>query len=145
MSLFEFILEYVVVKRLEKNFVMPQGNVKEIRSLQEAADEISCILSFLANIGHEAEGAAAAFQAAAATLNHQGLVLAYLTPADCRRIKLTEVLNRLVQLNPKIKKIFIAACFQCLVYDKKITMKEAEFFRLLVYALDIPLPPWGKI
>jgi len=24
-------------------------------------------------------------------------------------------------------------------------MKEAEFFRLLVYALDTPLPPWVKI
>lgn len=144
-SLFEFILEYVVVKRLEKSFVMPQGNVKEIRSLQEAAKEISCIFSFLANIGHEPEGAAEAFQAAATTLNHQGAVLAYLTPKECREIKLAEILNRLAQLNPKIKKTFIAACFQCLVYDKKITMKEAEFFRLLVYALDIPLPPWVKI
>jgi Zn-dependent protease with chaperone function len=144
-SLFEFVLEYVVVKRLEKNYTTSQGNVKEIRSLQEAANEISCTLSFLANRGHEHKEAAEAFQAAAATLDHRGDVLKYLTPEDCRKTKLADVLNRLAQLNQKIKKTLIAACFQCLVYDKKITMQEAEFFRLLVYALDVPLPPWVKI
>ena len=45
----------------------------------------------------------------------------------------------------KVKRALIGACFQSLVHDQQITMKEAEFFRLLVYAIDCPLPPWVKI
>jgi len=144
-SLFEFVLEYVVVKRLEKSFINPQGSIREIGAIHEVSEEISCTLSLLANIGHEAEAAADAFHTAAAIFNQEGTPLRYLTKGECRKIKLTEVLGRLAQLNPKIKQSFIAACFQSLVHDKKITMQEAEFFRLLVYALDVPLPPWVKI
>jgi Zn-dependent protease with chaperone function len=144
-SLFEFILEYVVVRRLEKSFIMPQGSVKQIAAIQEAAEEISCILSLLVNIGHEDKNAAQAFEDAAAILNQQDATLRYLTKEECKEFKLAETLNRLAQLSPKVKQSFVAACFQSLVHDKKITMKEAEFFRLLVYAMDIPLPPWVKI
>ena len=144
-SLFEFVLEYVVVKRLEKSFINPQGSIREIGAIREVSEEISCTLSLLANIGHEAEDAAEAFGSAAAIFNRQGASLRYLTKGECREIKLPDVLGRLAQLNPKIKQSFIAACFQSLVHDKKITMQEAEFFRLLVYALDVPLPPWVKI
>jgi hypothetical protein len=143
-SLFEFILEYVVIRRLEKSFIMPQGSVREI-GIQAAAEEISCILSLLVNIGHEGNGAAQAFTAATAALDQHGRRLRYLTKEECSKINLPDTLKRLAQLSPKVKRSFISACFQGLVHDKRITMKEAEFFRLLVYALDVPLPPWVKI
>ena len=130
---------------MEKSFINPQGSIREIGAIREVSEEISCTLSLLANIGHEAEAAADAFHTAAAIFNQEGTPLRYLTKGECRKIKLTEVLGRLAQLNPKIKQSFIAACFQSLVHDKKITMQEAEFFRLPVYALDVPLPPWVKI
>ena len=144
-SLFEFILEYVVVRRLEKSFIMPQGSVRQITAIQEAAEEISCVLSLLVNIGHEDKDAAQAFDAAAAIFNQQVATLRYLTKEECKGFKLADTLNRLAQLSPRVKQSFVAACFQSLVHDQKITMKEAEFFRLLVYAMDIPLPPWVKI
>ena len=144
-SLFEYILEHVVVRRLEKNFVTAQPAVKVIDSVQEVAEEISAVLSLLANIGHEDEAAPQAFAGAAATFKQPLAVFHYLTKQECRGLKLDTVLNRLAQLNPKVKQLLITAFFQCLVHDKQITMKEAEFFRLLVYALDTPLPPWVKI
>ena len=144
-SLFEFVLEYVVVKRLEKSFINPRGSIREIGTIREASEEISCTLSLLANIGHEGKDAGEAFHSAAAILNQHGAALRYLAKGECREIKLADVLNRLALLSPKIKQSFIAACFQSLVHDNKITMQEAEFFRLLVYALDVPLPPWVKI
>jgi Zn-dependent protease with chaperone function len=143
-SLFEFILEFVVIRRLEKSFIMPQSSVREI-GIQAAAEEISCILSLLVNIGHEGNGAAQAFTAATAALDQHGKRLRYLTKEECSKINLPDTLKRLAQLSPKMKRSFISACFQGLVHDKRITMKEAEFFRLLVYALDVPLPPWVKI
>ncbi|UCD66351.1 MAG: M48 family metallopeptidase [Deltaproteobacteria bacterium] len=144
-SLFEFTLQHVIVRRLERNFVTPQRSVKEIDTINDVAEEISCILSLLANIGHEDDEAALAFSGAAATFGDQGGILHYLAKKECRGIKLGNVLNRLAQLRPNVKQSLIRACFQCLVHDKQITMKEAEFFRLLVYALDTPLPPWVKI
>jgi hypothetical protein len=63
----------------------------------------------------------------------------------CKDIRLADILNRLANLSPKVNQSLITACFQRLVHDKQIIMKEAEFFRLLVYALDTPLPPWVKI
>jgi len=144
-SLSEYILEHVVVRRLEKNFITVQRSVKVIDSVQEVAEEISAILSLLANIGHEDDEAAQAFAGAAATFKQQAAPFHYLTQQECKEIRLHTVLNRLAQLNLKIKQSLITAFFQCLVHDQQITMKEAEFFRLLVYALDTPLPPWVKI
>ncbi len=144
-SLFEVTLEHVVVRRLEKNFVTQQVSVKVIDSVQEVADEISSILSLLANVGNEDEGAAKAFASAASTFKQQGAVLHYLNKKECKDIKLETILNRLARLNPKIKQSVITASFQSLIQDKQITMKEAESFRLLVYALDTPLPPWVMI
>jgi len=144
-SLFELTLEHVIVRRLEKTFLRPQRSVKAIDSVQEVANEISAILSLLANIGHAEENGAQAFARAAATFKQQGPVFHFLTAKECQGIKLNKVLDLLALLSPKVKQSLITASFQSLVHDKQITMKEAEFFRLLVYALDIPLPPWVKI
>ena len=144
-SFFEFILQHVVVRRLERNFVTTQSSITEINSIRDVAEETSCILSLLANLGHESDEARQAFSGAAATFIHDGSTLNYKDKAECKNIRFGDILNRLADLSPAIKQSLITACFQCLVHDKQITMKEAEFFRLLVYALDTPLPPWVKI
>ena len=144
-SLFEFTLKHIVVRRLEKSFVTPQRSVTVIDSVREVAEEISSILSLLANIGHDDDGAVQAFADAAATFKQEGAVLRYLTKKEGKGIKLDSILDRLAQLSPKVKQSLITAAFQSLVHDNRITMKEAEFFRLLVYGLDTPLPPWVKI
>jgi Zn-dependent protease with chaperone function len=144
-SLFEFTLQHVIVRRLERNFITPPRSITEIDSIQDVAVEISWILSLLANLGHESDEASLAFSGAAATFNRRGSTLHYMNRKACKDIRLADILNRLASLSPKIKQLLITACFQCLVHDKQITMKEAEFFRLLVYALDTPLPPWVKI
>jgi Zn-dependent protease with chaperone function len=144
-SLFEYTLEHVVVRRLERNFVTPPRTVKVIGSMQEVAEEASAILSLLANTGHDDEEAVHAFADAVATFGTPAGNLQFLPRGACRDIKLENILNRLARISPKVKKDLITACFQCLVHDRQITMKEAELFRLLVYALDIPLPPWVQI
>jgi len=144
-SLFEFALQHIIVRRLERSFVKQQRFVTEINSIRDAVPEISCILSLLANIGHENEEAEKAFFEAAATFAQHASLLHYMSRKECRSIRLDEVLDRLSHFGPRVKKSLISAAFQCLVHDKQITMKEAEIFRLLVYALDCPLPPWVKI
>jgi Zn-dependent protease with chaperone function len=144
-SFFEFVLQHVVVRRLERNFVKTQNSITGINAIRDVAEEISCILSLLANLGHENDEARQAFSGAAATIDQGRETLNYMDRDECKNIRFVDILNRLANLSPAIKQSLITACFQCLVHDKQITMKEAEFFRLLVYALDIPLPPWVKI
>ncbi len=144
-SLFEFTLQHVIVRRLERSFITPQQTITLIDSIQKVADEISCILSLLANLGHGDDEAGQAFAAAAETFGRDGSLLHYKSRKECSDINLADILNRVARLSPRIKQSLITACFQCLVHDKQITMKEAEFFRLLVYGLDCPLPPWVKI
>ena len=145
-SLFEFTLQHVVVRRLEKNFVTPLHGIREIGSIGEAAREASLILSLLANLGHEsADSARLAFSGAVEIFGRQGTPMTYLTVQESRDVNLPDILDRLADLNPKIKRTLITACFQSLVHDGRITMREAEFFRLLVYSLDTPLPPWIKV
>ena len=144
-SLFEFTVQHVIVRRLERNFITPQRAITAIDSIGDVAEEISCILSLLANLGHESDEAPQAFEGAAATFTQHDSTLHYMDRKECKDIKLADILNRLASLSPRVKQSLITACFQCLVHDKQITMKEAEFFRLLVYALDCPLPPWVKI
>jgi Zn-dependent protease with chaperone function len=144
-SLFEFTLQHVIVRRLERNFVTVQRSITIIDSIQDVAEEVSCILSLLANLGHENNEARQAFLGAAAIFSQHGSTLRYMSRQECKDIKLGDILNRLANLSPRVKQSMITACFQCLVHDNQIIMKEAEFFRLLVYALDCPLPPWVKI
>jgi Zn-dependent protease with chaperone function len=144
-SLFEFVLQHIIVRRLEKSFAKPQQSAIEISSIRDAARDVSCILSLFAHIGHENDEAEKAFSGAAATFAQHAGLLHFMSRKECRSIHLGEVLDRLSHLGSKVKKSLITAAFQCLVHDKQITMKEAEFFRLLVYALDCPLPPWVKI
>ncbi len=144
-SLFEFTLQHVIVRRLERNFITPHRTVTHIDSIGKVAGKISCILSLLANLGHDSEEAVHAFTAAAAIFAEESPVLEFMDREACSDIDFASVLDEVSRLVPKVKQSLITACFQCLVHDKKITMKEAEFFRLLVYALDCPLPPWVKI
>ena len=144
-SLFEFIVQHVIIRRLERNFITVQRSITIIDSIRDVAEEISCILSLLANLGHESDEAPGAFGVAAATFTQDDFTLHYMDRKECRDIKLAAILNRLANLSPRVKQSLITSCFQCLVHDEQITMKEAEFFRLLVYALDCPLPPWVQI
>jgi hypothetical protein len=144
-SLFEYTLQHVVVRRLERNFVKPQSSIREIRSIREVATEVSAVLSLLANLGHDDTDAPLAFREAAATLGQPGSGMKCLSRQECANVKFAAILDRLVKLSPKVKQQLIGAAFQCLIHDGRITMKEAEFFRLLVYALDCPLPPWVRI
>jgi hypothetical protein len=36
----------------------------------------------------------------------------------------------------------LAAALDCITYDEKITLREAELFRAMAEALNCPVPPW---
>jgi Zn-dependent protease with chaperone function len=144
-SLFEYSLKHVIIRRLEANYVKPHRRVVEIDSILDVAHECSCVLALLANLGHEADQAVQAFDHAVETLHEQKEQFQYIDRSQCQEISLDTVLDKLAAVSPKIKQALVTACFQCLIYDRQITLAEAELFRVLIYALDCPMPPWVKI
>ena len=144
-SLFEYSLKHVIIKRLEANYVKPHRKVIQIESILEVADECSCVLSLLANLGHEGKQAVQAFNHAVVIFQEPKERFHYLDRKQCRKIELDTVLEKLASVRPGVKQSLVTACFQCLIYDKEIKLAEAELFRVVVYALDCPMPPWVKI
>jgi Zn-dependent protease with chaperone function len=144
-SLFEYSLQYVIVRRLEASFVKPHRRIKGIDSILDVAEEGAAILSLLANIGHDPVEAEKVFHHAVETFQQPADSFVYLPREQCRDVRLDKVLDRLAAVNPSVKQSLVAACFQSLIYDQQITVPEAELFRAIVYALDCPLPPWLKI
>jgi hypothetical protein len=52
------------------------------------------------------------------------------------------VLAALALTSPLIKKKLLAACLECLVFDKTLEVREVEMFRAIADALGCPVPPW---
>ena len=144
-SLFEYSLKHVIIRRLEANFVKPHRRVVEIDSIADVAGECSCILSLLANLGHEGDEPLQAFTHAVDTFQAAKEKFHYLDRKQCQEIEFDSVLEKLAAVSPKVKQSLVTACFQCLIYDNEIKLAEAELFRVVVYALNCPLPPWVKI
>ena len=63
-------------------------------------------------------------------------------PAQISFEALHETLSRLTLASPGIKKIVFEACTQCVLFDKTITIEEAELLRAIAYSMDIPIPPF---
>lgn len=55
--------------------------------------------------------------------------------------QLTFALNQLSQLTPLLKQPVIDACIDCVLHDKKVTLKELEMLRAICEALKCPMPP----
>ena len=144
-SLFEYSLKHVIIRRLEANYVKPHRKVTQIESILEVADECSCVLSLLANLGHEENQAVQAFNHAVAIFQEPQERFHYLDRKQCRERELDTVLEKLASVRPRVKQSLVTACFQCLIYDQEIKLAEAELFRIVMHALDCPMPPWVKI
>jgi len=43
---------------------------------------------------------------------------------------------------PGVKKTILDACAHCILFDRDVTIKEAELLRAIAYALDLPVPPF---
>ena len=141
-DLFEFTLQHSLILNLDAVFVGPVKKVAHIYGIRGVAYECSVLLSMLARIGHEnEEQAEEAFHFAAKQIKARKTRLQFMEPQECTLAKVEKALEAVAVASPKVKKWVVAACLQCLVYDKKITQEEAELFRAISYALECPVSP----
>lgn len=141
-SLFEFALQEIITHRLGATF---KRNKKEIVYKNIAALTLDAvnILSRLAHTGHREEAAArAAFKAGWVKLRIKDSRWDLLPATKVTFRALHVAMQRFSQATPGVKKTILDACAHCVLYDQKVTAKEAELLRAVAYSFDIPLPPF---
>jgi hypothetical protein len=141
-SLFEFALQEIITHRLGATF---KRNKKEIVYKNIAALTLDAvnILSRLAHTGHREEAAArAAFKAGWVKLRIKDSRWDLLPATKVTFRALHVAMQRFSLATPGVKKTILDACAHCVLYDQKVTAKEAELLRAVAYSFDIPLPPF---
>ncbi len=139
-TLFEFTFKEVITHRLETAFTNARQKVS-YKNITPLIEDAVAILAALARVGHpDASAAKEAFTAAASNLPAKREKLKM--PAKTSLNALHTALDHFAKASPGIKKIVFDACSQCVLFDKKVSISEAELLRAIAYAMDIPIPPF---
>ncbi|MBI5380380.1 MAG: M48 family metallopeptidase [Opitutae bacterium] len=142
-SPFEFALQKVLLRSLQLGRA-PQTNV-EYYSFQAVVNEIAVVLSALVHAGtRDPAQALTAFATGATQLKLIEGKLALLAPEACALTQLDPALDRLAVASLPIKKRLLAAAATAIGADSVVTPEEAEFYRALAAALDVPMPVWDE-
>lgn len=142
-DLFEYALGKTLLRSLEQHFDPPKPVPVEIYAVRGVVQEISIVLSMLARLGGGGEEEAKkAFEAAVAHVADPRADYALVPESDSGLAAVDQALEKLRSSSALVKKKVTVAALQCLVSDGEITIREAELFRALSGALDIPVPPW---
>lgn len=141
-SLFEYALQHVVLRRLARRFDGVASPAVECDSLPTLLPACVRVVSTLAHArACDPAAAAWAFRQAAATLATAGGAIELLPCDQCGLVAFDEALDRLASATPRIKKQVLEACATCVGADGQVTVEEGELLRVIADALDCPMPP----
>jgi uncharacterized tellurite resistance protein B-like protein len=143
-DLFEYMLQKIVLRHLEPNFVHAPKPVTQYYDLKPLAADCGVLLSAMAYAGHEdPPQIEAAFARGAELLNRIAKTeIPFLPKADCDLPRLDTALERLVLAVPQIKKNVLNACAETVAADGMLRISEAELLRAIADSLDCPIPPF---
>jgi Zn-dependent protease with chaperone function/uncharacterized tellurite resistance protein B-like protein len=142
-DLFEYVLQKIVLRRLEPNFKPPQKPVIQYYVLKPLVPDCAVLLSALAYAGQsDPAQIEAAFLQGAQQLNTAEPGLNLLDGMACGLDKVDAALNRLNQTTPQLKKMVLNACAETVAADGVIQEQEAELLRAIADTLDCPIPPF---
>lgn len=143
-DLFEYALHHVLLKHLQVRFAEAGKKPVPVNSMTRVQDEISCVLSLLARYGHDDEEAARkAMMRALRQFDERQWKYINFQPAPLCTLKdFDQALRRLNATSMVIKEKLLAAALECIIWDSRITVREAELYRVVTEALDCPVPPW---
>jgi len=141
-SLFEFALQYVLLRPLETQFERRKPPAVKYKVLDQIQVEAMELLSVLAWEGcTESIQAEEAFRKGVGALG-DGKVRMSLLPREKCSLKMLEVsLGRLAEASFQIRKALLKACELCIGVDGRVSLQEAELLRAVASSLDCPVPP----
>ncbi|HSY43041.1 MAG TPA: hypothetical protein VK811_03970, partial [Candidatus Acidoferrum sp.] len=143
-DLFEFVLQKIVFRHLDSQFIKAQKPVIQYYSVKPLAPDCSVILSALADISsNDANAVQKAFDAGVPYLRApDDSDLQRLPREQCGVNQIDASLNRLAMAAPVIKKNLLDACIHIVGADGVILETEAELLRAVADTLDCPMPPF---
>lgn len=143
-SLFEYMLQKMVVRHLEPYFLPARKSVTQFYALRPLVAECGALLSAMAYAGQaDPVGVQVAFDRGAKPLSHAAQTAIPFVPQEqCDLPQIDAALERLSQAAPQIKKNLLNACAETIAADGMIQEGEAELIRAMADALDCPLPPF---
>jgi len=142
-SLFEFMLRYLLTRHLEPHFNPRQQRPAQIYAVRGVQQQCSIVLTAMARVGQRDEDAARqAFDRGARLLNEQKTEITFVPTTECGPAPLEQALRVLDSASLPIKRRLLAACLECLIQDGKVTASEIELFRAIADAVGCPVPPW---
>jgi Zn-dependent protease with chaperone function len=142
-TLFEYTLRHVIISRLDAHHAGPRKKVAQLYSVRAVLDECAVVLSLMAHVGHaRADDAARAFAGGRLLLVGADAPLPFKPLPECTMQAMDVALDRLALASPMIKKRLLGACLECLSFDSTVSVNEAELFRAVSSALEVPAPPW---
>jgi hypothetical protein len=146
-SLFEFMLQKIVMRHLDTRFYPERRPVTQFYDLRPLARDAGILLSATAYSGaDDATQVQAAFARAAGSLGRIARTeIPWLPPAECGLPHLDAALDRFAQSVPQIKKNVLTACAQTVAFDAVIQPREAEILRAIADSLDCPVPPFVQV
>lgn len=143
-DLFEYMLQKIVLRHLEPNFVPTPKRVTQFYDLKPLATDCGVLLSATAYAGQEdAAHAQAAFARGAQVLSRIAQrEIPFFPKVDCDLSQLDTALDRLALAVPQIKKNVLNACAETVAADGILQGREAELLRAIADSLDCPIPPF---
>ncbi|MEE4240904.1 MAG: M48 family metallopeptidase [Desulfopila sp.] len=140
-TLFEWCLLRIVSSYIDDYFKKPIDNTTtRIHDLEQVGHECAMVLSVLAySTRHDGLEQSEVFSRA---IKETGLPATERIPAEHINLaSLQKSLQKLQQLSPQAKALFIKGCVSCVLADGKIDPVEAELLRSVAATLSVPMPP----
>jgi Zn-dependent protease with chaperone function/uncharacterized tellurite resistance protein B-like protein len=142
LNLFEYALQLIVANRLEAAF-HPAAKKQGFKSIEPLIEDAVILISKLAIEGHD--DTAAAEKAFASAM--------MMIPAVNRTAGAAHMVNKpfhavgkaisnFASSAPGVKKTILDACAHCILFDRIVTVREAELLRAVAYSLGLPVPPF---
>ncbi len=145
LSLFEYILQLIIASRVEAA-LHPGAGKPRFKNIDRLTDDAVILLSRLAIDGHrhfaDAENAFLSAIRRIPVLEN--------IPKDSPEFprmgnydfkQVGDALSNFAASSSGIKKTILDACAFCVLFDQRVTAKEAELLRAVAYTLDLPVPP----
>lgn len=139
-TLFEFILQTIINHRLAAAFINTNRKIL-FKSVTPLIADTVPLLTLLARAGHKEAGTVEnAFQAGISALPIKKKEVTLSGKVTFKTLYIG--LERISQASSGVKKAIFDACCQCVLYDGRVALNEAELLRAVAYAVDIPVPPF---
>ena len=142
LTLFEFVLEKIVTHQLGMVYSLSRRR-NIIKRIDLLLPQMINLLSMLAKSGNpDIQTAEKAFKSGFEQLRSAGVTGKGSLSESVSFKDVDVALDQLALAAPGLKRIIFDACCGCVLFDKKVSLQEAELLRATASVMDIPVPPF---